>query len=165
MSEPRKLKAVEQYGERYVQDYFTEAKTRHAAITSDPLEALKFWFGKAFMRGRNDTLSTKFKRLTLRCFRITGIWRTLIYRTWKIVLPYMGLIIRATGVWSPDRSGLRVTRFKPMTAMCLIGHWLSSNLQGPMKLTGRFKEYMRLVVRKLGDLLLARCDVARRYRG
>jgi hypothetical protein len=65
MSEPRKLKAVEQYGERYVQDYLTDAKTRHVAITSDPLEALKFWFGKAFMRGRNDTLSTKFMRLTL----------------------------------------------------------------------------------------------------
>jgi hypothetical protein len=65
MSEPRKLKAVEQYGERYVQDYLAEARNRHAAITSDPLEGLKFWFGKAFMRGRNDKLSTKFMRLTL----------------------------------------------------------------------------------------------------
>lgn len=65
MSEPRKLKAVEQYGERYVQDYLANARSIHADITSDALEALKFWFGKAFMRGRNDKLSTKFKRLTL----------------------------------------------------------------------------------------------------
>jgi hypothetical protein len=64
MSEPRKLKAVAQYGERYVNDYLAWARDRHASITRDPLEALKFWLSKAFMRGRNDMLSTKFKNLT-----------------------------------------------------------------------------------------------------
>lgn len=143
MSEPSKLKAVEQYGERYVQDYLMDARTRHADITSDALEALKFWFGKAFMRGRNDKLSTKFKRLTLEVLENYQKLEDIDLSNLENRLAEHGLIIRATEVWSLDRSGLRVALFKIMTVMCLIGRWLSSNLEGPVKLTGRFKEYMR----------------------
>jgi endonuclease III len=69
MSKYRKLKSVAEYGERYVQEYLSDAKVRHAEITSDPLEALRFWFGKSFMRGRNDTLSTKFKNQAFETLR------------------------------------------------------------------------------------------------
>ncbi len=69
MSEPHKLKAVEQYGNRYIREYLSGALERHEAITSDPLEALAFMYGKMFMRGRRDEVSVIFRDRTLEVLR------------------------------------------------------------------------------------------------
>src|SRR6266516_7635321 len=60
-----KLKSIEQYGKMYVQKYLAEARKRHEAIVSDPLEALAFMYGKVFMRGRRDGVSIAFRNRTL----------------------------------------------------------------------------------------------------
>jgi hypothetical protein len=65
MSDRQKLKAVEQYGKTYIQWFLANARDRREAITSDPLEALGFMFGKAFMRGRRDEVSVVFRDQTL----------------------------------------------------------------------------------------------------
>lgn len=69
MSEPRKLRSVEKYGQRYVQEYLSDARDRHEAITNDPLAALAFMYGKMFMRGRRDEVSVTFRDRTLDVLR------------------------------------------------------------------------------------------------
>lgn len=64
MGNERKLRSVEQYGQRYVQEYLASAKDRHNAIITDPLAALAFMHGKMFMRGRRDTVSVVFRDRT-----------------------------------------------------------------------------------------------------
>jgi hypothetical protein len=65
VSKPQKLRSVEQYGRRYVQEYLANAKDRHEAIMNDPMEALAFMYGKLFMRGRRDEVSIAFRDRTL----------------------------------------------------------------------------------------------------
>jgi hypothetical protein len=69
MSEPRKLKAIEQFGARYVRQYLADARSRHDIIASDPLEALAFFYSKAFNRERRDTIPTAFRNLALGVLR------------------------------------------------------------------------------------------------
>jgi hypothetical protein len=65
MSDPYKLKSVEQYGRQYVAEYLGKVRQQHQAIMTDPLAALAFMFGKFFMRGRRDTISVVFRDKTL----------------------------------------------------------------------------------------------------
>jgi len=60
-----KLKPIEHYGTAYIQQYLADARSRHDTITDDPMAALTFFYGKAFNRGRRDSISTNFKNLTL----------------------------------------------------------------------------------------------------
>jgi len=69
MSERRKLAVVEQYGTLYVKQYLAAATADHDAIVNDPLAALAFMCGKAFMRGRRDEVSVVFKEWTLAVLR------------------------------------------------------------------------------------------------
>jgi hypothetical protein len=69
MIDAHKLKSVEQYGAVYVKQYLAAARERHDAITNDPLAALAFMFGKAFMRGRRDAVSVVFRDRTLAVLR------------------------------------------------------------------------------------------------
>jgi hypothetical protein len=45
-----KLKAIENYGERYVRDYLDKVRKNKPLITSNPMEALYFFYSKAFIR-------------------------------------------------------------------------------------------------------------------
>lgn len=65
MSDPRKLRTIEGFGKEYVQLYLADGKVRRNAIVDDPLEALFFFYSKAFMRGRRDEVSVAFKNRTL----------------------------------------------------------------------------------------------------
>jgi hypothetical protein len=64
MGSRNKLKAVEEYGQRYVREYLAEAKSQRDAIAGDPLTALAFMHGKLFMRGRRDEISVAFRDRT-----------------------------------------------------------------------------------------------------
>lgn len=58
----RKMKAIEDYGRMYV----TKNLGRECSeIMSNPQEALTFFYGKVFMRGRNDKMSGIFMNRTL----------------------------------------------------------------------------------------------------
>lgn len=64
MTSQPKLKPVEQYGRRYVQEYLADARRRRDVIAGDPLAALSFMHGKLFMRGRRDEISVAFRNRT-----------------------------------------------------------------------------------------------------
>jgi hypothetical protein len=64
MGSRNKLKAVEEYGRRYVREYLAEARNQRDAIAGDPLAALMFMHGKLFMRGRRDEISVAFRDRT-----------------------------------------------------------------------------------------------------
>jgi hypothetical protein len=65
MADRRKLKAVEQYGTQYVEEYLAKARKDHGSITTEPLAALAFMLGKFFARGRRDSVSIDFRNKTL----------------------------------------------------------------------------------------------------
>jgi len=56
----RKMKAIENYGRMYVTDYLDKDRMRRSSIMSNPTDALAFFYGKVFMRGRKDTISVVF---------------------------------------------------------------------------------------------------------
>lgn len=61
----RKLKSIENYGKMYVADYLDNDRRRLSDIMNNPLDALTFFYGKVFMRGRKDTISVVFMNRTL----------------------------------------------------------------------------------------------------
>lgn len=61
----RKIKSIEDCGRRYVTEYIDKDRKHQSNITSKPLDALTFFYSKAFMRGRNDTLSVVFMNRTI----------------------------------------------------------------------------------------------------
>lgn len=65
----RKMKAIEDFGRRYVIDLLDEDRRQLSNIMSKPLDALTFFYGKAFMRGRNDDMSVIFMKRSLKVLR------------------------------------------------------------------------------------------------
>lgn len=61
----RKMKSIENYGRIYVTDYLDKDRKNRSYIMSNPLEALTFFYGKVFMRGRKDTISVVFMNRTI----------------------------------------------------------------------------------------------------
>jgi hypothetical protein len=61
----RKIKSIENYGRRYVTEYIDKDRKHQYNITSNPLDALTFFYNKAFFRGRNDKLSVVFMNRTI----------------------------------------------------------------------------------------------------
>lgn len=66
----RKLKSIESYGMKYVTDYLDKDRKNRPLIMSDLMEALYFFYSKAFMRGRNDTLSVDYMNRTIEVLRV-----------------------------------------------------------------------------------------------
>lgn len=64
MNNEHQLESVEKYGRRYVTEYLASARDRHDTITTTPLAALNFMYGKLFMRGRRDAVSVVFRDRT-----------------------------------------------------------------------------------------------------
>ena len=56
----RKIKSIEKYGSIYVTVYLDKDRRKRFDIMSNPREALTFFYGKAFMRDRRDTISVTF---------------------------------------------------------------------------------------------------------
>lgn len=56
----RKIKSIENCGRKYVTDYLDKDRRHRSYIMSNPLGALTFFYSKAFMRGRKDSLSVAF---------------------------------------------------------------------------------------------------------
>jgi hypothetical protein len=64
-----KIKNIENYGRMYVTDYLDKDRKRRSHILSNPLDALTFFYGRVFMRGRKDTISVTFMNRTIEVLR------------------------------------------------------------------------------------------------
>ena len=64
-----KLKSLEKYGKKYVTDYLDKDRKNRYLIMSNSMEALYFFYSKAFMRGRNDKLSVGYMNRTIEVLR------------------------------------------------------------------------------------------------
>jgi len=62
----RKTKAIEKYGQLYVERFLKQQIDNKEKIYSDWYEALKFLFTKVFARGRKDELSERFMNATIK---------------------------------------------------------------------------------------------------
>jgi len=62
----KKIKAIEKYGQFYVERFLRQQINNKEKIYSDWYEALKFLFAKVFYRGRRDELSEKFMNATIK---------------------------------------------------------------------------------------------------
>lgn len=64
-----KLKSIESYGKQYVSDYLDKDRKNKPLIKSNPMEALYFFYSRAFMRGRSDELSDVYMNRTIEVLR------------------------------------------------------------------------------------------------
>lgn len=61
-----KVKAIEKYGQLYLERFLQKHITNKEKIYNDWYEALKFLFGKVFYRGRKDELSKRFMNAAIK---------------------------------------------------------------------------------------------------
>lgn len=61
----RKIQSIEDYGRNYITKHLDEDRGRRSQLMSNPLDALTFFYGKVFMRGRKDTISVTFMNRAL----------------------------------------------------------------------------------------------------
>lgn len=69
-----KIKEIEKFGRLYINRFLKEQITRKKNIYNDWFEALEFFFGRSFYRGRRDELSTRFMEatvMTLKEYKLT----------------------------------------------------------------------------------------------